>query len=290
MSLILNDLFDSLRDFQDMVPAVESSTTFAELNSSAASAKKQISNIITAAIYKSTSEITDNTAELKAALQSAMANATMARQLVFDVMKLRKAGNDIFKNEREAMSRSYTENYYNSMDTLLTLLDSVDAWKETDYYKKKESLKIQSAEEFNAFYPIDGSYLFFFRCISIQEEILDDILTNYFEKVTEDVDNKDLITKRLMRALAQLTVASAIRRFDPQELPSTIRNLHEDSTASRSAETEQSKLLDLSTQLAKSAMEILTNVDNILISSTDATDIETETSFNEITDKLYLSL
>lgn len=86
--------------------------------------------------------------------------------------------------------------------------------------------------------------------------------------------------------MAQLTVATAIRRFDVIELPATIRNLQEDNTSQRQASSEQSRLLELAAELAKSAMETMQNVD-LVLTEPETNNIETETSFNRPEDKIY---
>lgn len=82
----------------------------------------------------------------------------------FDVVSKRKDDVDIYKHEQESMRRSYIENYYNAMDTVIQLLDNsqtVPSWKETRYKKMLDVLKIKSTEEFDMLYTIDMSYLFF---------------------------------------------------------------------------------------------------------------------------------
>ena len=41
-----------------------------------------------------------------------------------------------------------------------------------DVYKRQ--LKVDTADEFDEIYPIDLSYLFFFRCVPLQKEVLDE--------------------------------------------------------------------------------------------------------------------
>ena len=56
----------------------------------------------------------------------------------------RKDDVDIYKHEQESMRRSYIENYYNAMDTVIQLLDNsqtVPSWKETRYKKMLDVLK-----------------------------------------------------------------------------------------------------------------------------------------------------
>ncbi|MDR3119655.1 MAG: hypothetical protein LBU44_09645 [Mediterranea sp.] len=55
-----------------------------------------------------------------------MANLTLAKQLIFDVINRRKSDIDIYKYELEAMRRAYIENYFNAMDTLIQLLNASD--------------------------------------------------------------------------------------------------------------------------------------------------------------------
>ena len=138
--------------------------------------------ILTKDVY---TDLTADEGELKEALRLAMANLTMAKQLIFDVVSKRKDDVDIYKHEQESMRRSYIENYYNAMDTVIQLLDNsqtVPSWKETRYKKMLDVLKIKSTEEFDMLYTIDMSYLFFFRTIPIQSEALDDGISAYFER------------------------------------------------------------------------------------------------------------
>ena len=118
--------------------------------------------ILTKDVY---TDLTADEGELKEALRLAMANLTMAKQLIFDVVSKRKDDVDIYKHEQESMRRSYIENYYNAMDTVIQLLDNsqtVPSWKETRYKKMLDVLKIKSTEEFDMLYTIDMSYLFVF--------------------------------------------------------------------------------------------------------------------------------
>lgn len=281
---VLEELFSTLKDFQTMVSGVDSSVDFSTLNSSAISAKKQIINILSVNVYK---QLLDKKGEPKEMLQLAIGNLTMAKDVPFDVIRKRKVDVDIYKYEMENMRRSYIDNYFNAMDSLISIMENDPEdqvkWKDTPYCKLRDKLKIKSADEFNLLYPIDSSYLFFFRTIPIQNEILDDMISDYFVRT----NGKEELTGRLKRALAQLTVATAIRRFDLIELPTTIRNLYEDNTSQRQASNEQSRLLELAADLAKSAMETMQNIDIALIEP-ETNNLETETSFNRPGDKIYL--
>lgn len=280
--MILTDLFVDIADFRSFAPYVESNVTFEELNSSALSAKKQIIIILSKAVYEEVCMTEED--ETKAALKSAMANLTLAKQMVFDVIKRRKDDIDIYKHEQESMRRAYQDNYFNAMDTLIQLLtEGSESWKKTRYYKLLETLRIRTADEFDTLYPIDQSYLFFFRTVPLQQEALDDGLRGYFDRAQD----KEKTTNMLLRCLAKQTVAIALRRFDIIEFPPTIRSLFDDSTASRSGKDEQQRMLDLASQLNNEVQNALADIDLILNSSSGGS-VDTETSFNKPDDKIYL--
>jgi len=280
---ILQELFPTVSEFRKYAPYAESNITFDQLNSSAISAKKQIVIILTKKVY---SEIVPTEGELKDALCMAMANLTMAKQLIFDIVSKRKDDVDIYKHEQETMRRSFIENYYNAMDTAIQLLDTEEefpSWKETRYKKLLDGLKIQSTEDFDMLYSIDLSYLFFFRTIPIQKEALDDGLSGYFERA----ENKEDILRMLHRCLAKQTISIALRRFDIIEFPSTIRSLFDDSKASRSGKDEQERMLALAASLANEVKQELANID-LLLTSDSSGSVDTNTSFNRPDDLIML--
>ena len=272
---ILQELFPTIAEFRKYAPYAESNITFDQLNSSAVSAKKMMIIILTKDVY---SEIVKVDGELKEALCMAMANLTMAKQLIFDIVSKRKNDVDIYKHEQETMRRSFIENYFNAMDTVIQLLDTEDkfpSWKETRYKKLLDGLRIQSTEDFDMLYSIDLSYLFFFRTIPIQKEALDDGLSAYFERA----EGKEDVLRMLHRCLAKQTIAIALRRFDIIEFPPTIRSLFDDSKASRSGKDEQERMLALSASLMDEVKQELANIDLILTSDSSGS-VDTNTAFN----------
>lgn len=280
--IILEELFKNLTEFRHYAPYSETNIEFKDLNSSASSARKQICIILSKEVYDI---VLKKEGEIHDALLTAMANLTLAKQLVFDVVKQRKSDVDIYKYEMEAMRRAYIENYFSGMDTLIQLLnkeDSLEEWKNSRYCKLLSSLRIQTAEDFDFLYSIDLSYLFFFRIIPFQKEVLDEGLTGYFERA---VDNQD-IKYLLLHALAKSTIAIALRRLDILDFPCTIRNLFEDSKVMRYGTQEQERMLTLADQLLSEVQETLKKVD-MLLSNNDSGIIDTETSFNAPDDKIF---
>ena len=279
--MILEDLFTDLATFRKYAPYVESNVDFKHLNSSAITARKQIIIILTKDVFDSVASAND---DKKEALLSAMANLTLAKQMVFDVISQRKNDIDIYKHEQEQMRRAYIDNYFNAMDTLLQLLseDSESGWSGTRYQKMVEGLKLKNAADFDAVYPIDLSYLFFFRTIPLQAEALDDYLNSYYERAADRED----IAKMLDRTLAKITVAIALRRFDIIEFPPTIRSLFDDSKAQRTGRDEQQRMLELSDALMNEAKTLLADIDILL--SAGSGEVDTDTSFNREDDKIIL--
>lgn len=273
--MVLNELFPTVAEFRKYAPYSESNISFDQLNSSAISARKQIAIILGKETY---AEVVKLTGELKEALCMAMANLTMAKQLIFDVVSKRKNDVDIYKHEQETMRRAFIENYFTAMDTLIQLLDaedSVSSWKDTRYKKILDGLQIKSAEDFDILYPIDLSYLFFFRTIPLQKEALDDGLSAYFERA----EKKEDVLRMLKRCLAKQTIAIALRRFDMIEFPATIRSLFDESKANRSGKDEQDRMLSVASSLADEVKQDLANIDLLLTTETSGS-VDTNTSFN----------
>ena len=284
--MILEELFTDVATLREYVPLMDSNIAFSELGSSAKSAKKQICVIITPEVYSAIIE--KGSGNIFEELRTAVANLTLAKQVVFDAINRRKQEIDIYKHEQESMRRAYIENYYNSMDSLVQELEKsdIESWKETRYKKILESLRIKTAPEFDELYPIDGSYLFFFRIIPFQREALEDYMNGYYSRVSEEDENKKSIYRKLDRCLAMYTVAKSLRQFDIIEFPSTIRNLFEDSKAMRYGTQEQERIMSLSEQLKNEADQLLRDIDTIL-SNSEGGNVSTEESYLLPSDKFY---
>ena len=82
-----------------------------------------------------------------------MANLTLATQIIFDAVNRRKNDINLYKYEMEGMKRSYMENYFNAMDSLISELTeeisaddpadirlAMEDWRKTNYYKMLSKL------------------------------------------------------------------------------------------------------------------------------------------------------
>lgn len=280
--MILKDIYTDLASFSLYVQGLDSSVSFEQLNSSAVAARKQIADIITSELFELIVGISEPD-EKKEHLKMALANLTLYKDAPFDVMRRRKANIDLYKNEQERIRRTYADNYFDAMDSLIRALTEEQEvhWIDTSQYQLLSSLEIKTAAEFDLVYPIDRSYLYFFRTIPIQREVLQLSLGGYFSRT----DDPDLVGK-LKYALAMMTVARSLRRFDPMELPLTIRNLLDESTAARQVSADQNRLIALAADLEAQARDIIAVVDSLL--DTASGELDRKTSFNKPEDKIFL--
>lgn len=294
MKNVLVDIFKDFGTFSKYAPGVETNMDLNDLLSSGVTARKRVETIITAEVFNAIALNPDDA--LIESLRSAVANMTMASQLIFDSINRRKNHVDVYKYEIEGMKRSYMDNYYNAMDTIIQQLMSVEVnsgdtsspaalWRKSRYYKIIGVCKIRTADEFDSIYPIDLSYFFFFRILPLQKETLDERLSVYYDRLT--VENRERIEPILTLALVKKTVAKSLRRFDILEFPPTIRNLFDDSHASRSGKDEHDAALDLADRLDLEAEELIANADTLL--ATDASvDFCSNSAYNRPDDKIIM--
>lgn len=287
---ILVDIFKNFSTFSLYAPGVETNMDLNDLLSSGLTARKRIETVISRAVFDELLKEGENS-PLMEALRAAMANMTMANQIIFDSINRRKSEVNVYKYELEAMKRSYMENYCNAIDTLVQLLseptegDIAELWRKTPYYPILERCEIKTMDQMDSIYPIDASYLYFFRTIPLQKETLDEVMSIYFDKLTDD--NRERIRPILLLALVKKTIAKSLRRFDILEFPSTIRNLFDDSHASRSGKDESSAIFALADRLDREADELLSNADTLLSSET-VSDFCSNSAYNNPDDNIIM--
>lgn len=287
---ILVDIFKNFSTFSLYAPGVETNMDLNDLRSSGLTARKRIETVISRAVFDELLKEKEDSL-LMEALRAAMANMTMANQIIFDSVNRRKGEVNVYKYELEAMKRSYMENYCNAIDTLVQLLseptegDIAELWRKTPYFPILERCEIKTMDQMDSIYPIDASYLYFFRTIPLQKETLDEVMSVYFEKLTDD--NRERIRPILLLALVKKTIAKSLRRFDILEFPSTIRNLFDDSHAARSGKDESSAIFALADRLDREAEELLSNADTLL-SSESVSDFCSNSAYNHPDDNIIM--
>lgn len=287
---ILVDIFKNFSTFSLYAPGVETNMDLNDLRSSGLTARKRIETVISRAVFDELLKEKENS-PLMEALRAAMANMTMANQIIFDSVNRRKGEVNVYKYELEAMKRSYMENYCNAIDTLVQLLSEptegeiAELWRKTPYFPILERCEIKTMDQMDSIYPIDASYLYFFRTVPLQKETLDEVMSIYFEKLTDD--NRERIRPILLLALVKKTIAKSLRRFDILEFPSTIRNLFDDSHAARSGKDESSAIFALADRLDREAEELLSNADTLLSSET-VSDFCSNSAYNHPDDNIIM--
>lgn len=287
---ILVDIFKNFSTFSLYAPGVETNMDLNDLRSSGLTARKRIETVISRAVFDELLKEKENS-PLMEALRAAMANMTMATQIIFDSVNRRKSEVNVYKYELEAMKRSYMENYCNAIDTLVQLLSEptegaiAELWRKTPYFPILERCEIKTMDQMDAIYPIDASYLYFFRTVPLQKETLDEVMSIYFEKLTDD--NRERIRPILLLALVKKTIAKSLRRFDILEFPSTIRNLFDESHASRSGKDESSAIFALADRLDRESEELLANADTLLSSET-VSDFCSNSAYNNPDDNIIM--
>ena len=294
MKNVLVDIFKDFGSFSKYAPGVETNMDLNDLLSSGLTARKRVETIITADVFNAI--ISNSDEALIEPLRSAVANMTMASQLIFDSINRRKNQVDVYKYEIEGMKRAYMDNYYNAMDSIIQQLMSTEVtsentdspaalWRKSRYYKIIDSCKIKTTEAFDFIYPIDLSYFFFFRLLPLQKETLDERLSAYYDRLTDE--NRERVDPILTLALLKKTVAKSLRRFDILEFPPTVRNLFDDSHASRTGKDEHDAALALADRLDLEAEALISNADTLL--STDASiDFCSNSAYNRPEDQIVI--
>ena len=286
----LRHLFPTLAALSGYAPGVDTSLTLDDMQAACNAACKRIKAILTTQVFDLVLKEKDNESICEP-LRMAVANMTLQTQLVFDAVNRRKNDVDVYKYELEAMKRSYMENYYAAMDTLITAIGSLDsnhdisrAWQSSRYQQLIEACPIKSADDFDTIYAIDASQLFFFRTLSIQKELMDTRLAAYFEQLKEDSGR---IRAMLRLVLCKKVVATALRRFDILECPATIRNLFDDSAVSGQRKDERQQAQTLADLLNSEADQLLDTIDTLL--NADAgLDISSMSAYNRQDDNIVM--
>lgn len=264
----------------ESVPGIEANTTFAELNASAVSAKKDMVNVLTKDIWANAIKAPDQLP----LLQVAWANLTMYKHVIFTVMKVRvNSDKQIYKPEREEMRRQYLDNYYNAFDSLIAALSATDEWKETTYFKQQDKLPVKTIEAFEACYPIDNSYLFFYRTMALQRMALMDGFSQSLDMVKDKEDYAD----QMNLAFVLYVISLATAQFDPIYLPPTIRDMVSDINVSSGSIDKEAKTRDFAVSLAKKSSDIVRSIE-LALSTPTADSFASEGDFQQRGDKHFL--
>lgn len=322
----ITDIFQNMSGLAQYAPVTDTNIALGDLKAAFASSWKQLTALIPDTVLTAIADGSDDA--MKDALRMALANRIMANNAVFSAYTNRKAGTDTYKYEVEGMKRSWMENYFSAMDTLLSELtrqadevapaevnvapaepgtevanaepgteevaaadngtapDIGQLFRESRFYRMAAGCHIRTAEQFDTIYPIDLSYLFFFRTLPLQAEVVSGRIGSYYSRI-EMLDDKEQFTAMLDLALAKKTVAKALRRFDILEFPPTIRNLFDESHANRNGKDEAERAISLADMLDGEADALISDIDTLLESGTTI-DMSSMSAYNQPDDKIIM--
>lgn len=322
----ITDIFQNMSGLAQYAPVTDTNIALGDLKAAFASSWKQLTALIPDAVLTAIADGSDD--GMKDTLRMALANRIMANNAVFSAYVNRKAGTDTYKYEVEGMKRSWMENYFSAMDTLLSELtrqaDEVapadenvadaetgtgvanaesgteevapaetrttpsigELFRESRFYRMAADCHIRTAEQFDTIYPIDLSYLFFFRTLPLQAEVVSGRIGSYYSRI-ETFDEKEEYTAMLDLALAKKTVSKALRRFDILEFPPTIRNLFDESHANRNGKDEAERAISLADMLDGEADALISDIDTLLESGTTL-DMSSMSAYNQPDDKIIM--
>lgn len=266
----ISDLFDNILEFRAFAPGVSLQDELTELESMMPYVRKQIVAYIPGLWDEI---VSDKSAPAYTALRVAVANLILYKHVTFLVVSNRTAERDIYKYEAEQMRREYLDNYYCAMDDLLSRVSSearyATRWGMTEVARSLAMLRIANTEQFDRLYPIDSSYLFFFRTVPFQREVYAGMSTLYARlKIAEDehpeTDDYPHLYEQLDLAIVKRVVALALERFDITALPLTMRNLFDEQKAARNGADERNAAIALARRLRQEADEAVGMVDNVI--------------------------
>lgn len=246
---------------------------------------KVVASIVGIELFNMISNEMESTA--KKYLTAAVVNRIMYDYKLFETIQKRQSSKvDTYKYELQAMQDAYLGFYFDAIDSLIGILNANSEkyvlWKQSAAYKCMESLLLQSTDEFNAHYGIDGSDYFFFSSVFLQEKVIDKHLSGFdLPSLSESQQ------RRLKSVVAMFTVAYALRQFDITMLPRSLRNPSADG-AYRHATSEQNTMYDLSEYLFGQAEAELDLIRFELNKPEEGADLQSTSNLNDPRKKFFL--
>ena len=221
-------LFTDFEDLRRYAEGLQADTPYEELHPSLRTAGAEIVRIITAPVYSAIAAFASDQAasqeQLHALdlLKTAMAAGAQFRYQVFQNVKRNGSEQSLYKYQHEELKEHYQSAYWTALDSLLEWLDAngtTGGWSQSEGYRTRQALPVKSAAEFNRYYGIDGSCLFFSKIIYILRQTWSGTVLPVVRGSLED----DAVMEAARTALCYLTMAKAVMQFDIAELPRSIR-------------------------------------------------------------------
>jgi len=297
--MVTIDFFDGIQKFRTLAPGVDASRKFDGMESSANIAKKKLKDLIEdmwddlKAYHESKAADKPKWNEAVGYLQGAFANLVMYEFAPFWFQEQKEEGKDYYRYEQQNQREAYISNLWIYMDSLLDLFNNNEAeflkWKETQTYKDRENLLIESADEFDRYYDIGRSHYFFSKIIFIIREIGEDHIYSMIktkERLSEAGNEK--LKVAVKKAVVFYTMGHAVKRLDFTELPKSIRNNDRDTSRTmRTGYSESQAIEKLSESLLAKYDEYMNDVDFELNKPAPGTSAFLGTDINNEDDKSY---
>lgn len=222
------DFFEHIADFREVVPGIDASSVFEEMQASHERSKKKITDVITASLYNellvahSGAADPEKTEAIKL-LQPAHGNLIAYFDIPNKVVAKKKEGVNYYKYELQKIEETYLDSFATFMDSLLDYLDANAAyftdWANSNTYKNRQGLILKTADAFNNVFPTGGSAYFFSLIAPLQHQVIEiDILPRYAL-----ADIPETLTKTVEYFVAYKTMAKAALLVDYADLPKSLR-------------------------------------------------------------------
>jgi hypothetical protein len=229
------DFFATKGEFVKYVDGVDASTGLDELEASSRPAIKHIRDIIGAATYNAL--LTHYDAENPPAnakydqaikyLQEALANLIIIPRFIHKSSDRNNTDRNLFRYQEEKIIELYNDSAYSALDLLLQYMNAdtvtFSDWANTESYKTRQELFLNTADKFEKYYGIDNSDYFFTRIIFIMIEVQKNEIQSRYDNFP-DVTGQPNLEYYIGKAIAYESLARACQRFDYTSLPKGIRN------------------------------------------------------------------
>ncbi|MBQ9474655.1 MAG: hypothetical protein IJU69_00155 [Bacteroidales bacterium] len=283
------DLFSSFAELSKYAEGLTADTPYAELHPSIRTTGAEIVKLISQPVYDAIAGYaalehpTDAQAAALELLRTAMAAGAQYRFAIFSAVKKNGSEASLYKYQHEEMKDHYQSAYWTAIDGLLDWLDEnsdTGGYAGSAQYRERQALPVKSAAEFNRYYGIDSSSLFYSKVLFLIRQVW---ASRIAPVVGAHTDNEDIM-EAARTALCYAVMAKAVMHFDITELPRSIRWDYNHEYTKASQMQERSRLAaDLNSQAAA----FLESIQNLIKASAGG---DVRHNYNEEGNKFYSTI
>ena len=218
-SMTAAEIFPNLGEFQKYSDGMIADTSIGQLMPSIRTAVYDVVGIVTQMVFDTVLDSgQDEPVEL---LKTAVACMASYRYQIFATAKKNGSDASMYKYQHEEMKSHHLEAYWAAMDRLLDWLDAnpeTGGWQDTSEYKERLNLPVKSASEFDFYFGIGKSSLFFHKVLYLVRQ-------NWEQEILPmlPADTSERMMELAKQALCYKVMALAVIQFDVTELPRAIR-------------------------------------------------------------------